>query len=150
MKSPGLQLTDSREEKIGYHQERSGCCHQPLENPATQDPNLQSWLVLLRSEGRAPQSRDCRLKPHCIKKNPTAQKLRSRRKGSSQAVPCQRLPPHLPPGSPRWHRSCHHPPFLGAGREGDIIMQINPPGNPLCFQIPISSPATSSFECKRG
>lgn len=94
MKSPGLKLPlFSWEEKIGCHQEGSDCCHQTPENPAKQDLILQSWLVLLRSEGKAPQSKDYRVIPHCIKK-PTAQKLRS-----FCPLPA---PPSPPPGSPRW------------------------------------------------
>lgn len=74
MKSPGLKPPlFSREEKIGCHQEGSGCSHQTPETPAKQDPILQPWLVLLPSEGKAPQSKDWGVggggvKPHCIKK----------------------------------------------------------------------------------
>lgn len=32
------------------------------------------------------------------------------------------------------------------GEEGDIILQMSPPGNPLCFQMPVSSPVLSSSD----
>lgn len=90
-------------------------------------------LAYSASGGRIPQSKDYRVKPHCIKPT-TTQKLRSRRIGSSRAEPC-----HCLLGALGGSLHYHHPPLPGSWREGDIIMQMSPPGNPLCFQIPIPS-----------
>lgn len=148
MKSPSLKLAlFSWEGKISCWLEGPGCCHQTPENPAKQDLILQSWL-LLPSEVRAPQSKDCRVKPHCIEKKPLHKSLGA----GEKALPGLPLPapPSPTPESPRWLPSCHHPPLSGSQERRDIIMQISPPGNPVCFQIPFSSPDTLSFECRRG
>lgn len=103
MKSPGLKPPlFSREEKIGCHQEGSGCSHQTPETPAKQDPILQPWLVLLPSEGKAPQSKDWGVggggSNLIALKNPTVQKEQEARPFQGRPLP---EPPSPPPGSPR-------------------------------------------------
>lgn len=122
------------------------------ENPAKWDRILQSRLVLLHPEGRAPQSKGRRVKLSCVK-TPLHKSLGAEKKlypGRSLAEPSfpspggssgpggSPLPPPSPPCS--WEGRGH-----SHANEGDF-----PPGNPLCFQIPISSPTTASFECRRG